>query len=149
MSTLTIFFATDIHGSETCWRKFLNAGKAYRADVLIMGGDLTGKVIVPIYRTNGGWHTTWKDTLYKLETQADLDGLMGAIRAPGAYPYVTTQEEMQVIFGDPEAERQLFTRLKAEVLQQWMFLADERLAGKGIRCLSWLAMMILMNWMMF
>ena len=22
-----VFFATDIHGSETCWRKFLNAGK--------------------------------------------------------------------------------------------------------------------------
>jgi len=134
MSTLTIFFATDIHGSETCWRKFLNAGKAYHADVLIMGGDLTGKRIVPIYRKQNSWQTTWKDTLYDLETQADLDGLISTIRAPGAYPYITTHDEMEAVFGDPDAERQLFTRLKAEVLQKWMSLADERLAGTGIRC---------------
>ena len=52
---MRIFFATDIHGSEVCWRKFLNAGKFHKADVLIMGGDMTGKAMVPIVRTNGGW----------------------------------------------------------------------------------------------
>ena len=29
-----LFFATDIHGSDICWSKFLNAGKFYEADVL-------------------------------------------------------------------------------------------------------------------
>ncbi len=43
-----IFFATDLHGSEVCWKKFLNAAKFYDADVLICGGDMTGKAIVPI-----------------------------------------------------------------------------------------------------
>src|SRR5215211_6762467 len=43
-----IFFATDIHGSETCWRKFLNGGKHYEADVMVLGGDMTGKALVPI-----------------------------------------------------------------------------------------------------
>jgi Icc-related predicted phosphoesterase len=38
-----VFFATDIHGSETCWRKFLNSGKHYEAKVMILGGDMTGK----------------------------------------------------------------------------------------------------------
>ena len=45
---MRVFFATDIHGSEVCWRKFLNAGKFHKADVLIMGGDMTGKAMVPI-----------------------------------------------------------------------------------------------------
>ena len=45
---MRIFFATDIHGSDVCWRKFLNAGKFHKADVLIMGGDMTGKAMVPI-----------------------------------------------------------------------------------------------------
>ena len=48
MSGFHLFFATDIHGSETCFRKFLNAGLAYKADVLIMGGDMTGKMLVPL-----------------------------------------------------------------------------------------------------
>jgi len=43
-----VFFATDLHGSETCWRKFLNAAKFYGCDVLVCGGDMTGKAIVPL-----------------------------------------------------------------------------------------------------
>jgi Icc-related predicted phosphoesterase len=43
-----VFFATDIHGSETCWRKFLNSGKHYEANIMILGGDMTGKALVPI-----------------------------------------------------------------------------------------------------
>lgn len=45
-----VFFTTDIHGSDVCFRKFLNAGKHFGADVLIIGGDLTGKQLVPIVR---------------------------------------------------------------------------------------------------
>ena len=37
--TMRIYFATDIHGSEVCWRKFLNAARFYQADKLILGGD--------------------------------------------------------------------------------------------------------------
>ena len=134
MTDLTLFFATDIHGSETCWRKFINAVKAYRVDVLVMGGDLTGKVIVPIYQNGSGWQATWKEQTYRAETQAELDQIKRMIRGPGAYPYVTTRDEMQVVMNDPDAERTLFTRLKVEVLQGWMALADERLAGTNVRC---------------
>src|SRR5438132_102295 len=40
-----LFYASDIHGSEKCFLKFVNAARFYRADVLVLGGDLTGKVI--------------------------------------------------------------------------------------------------------
>jgi Icc-related predicted phosphoesterase len=50
-----VFFATDLHGSEMCWRKFINAAKFYDAEVLICGGDMTGKAIVPIVAENGGF----------------------------------------------------------------------------------------------
>ena len=43
---MRLFFATDIHGSEICWKKFINAGKWYEVDTLILGGDMTGKAIV-------------------------------------------------------------------------------------------------------
>ena len=37
MTKATIYYASDIHGSELLWRKFLNAGPFYKADVIIMG----------------------------------------------------------------------------------------------------------------
>ncbi len=52
---MRIFFATDIHGSDVCWRKFINAGTFHKADVLVMGGDMTGKAMVPIV-ANGEQH---------------------------------------------------------------------------------------------
>ena len=67
-----IFFATDVHGSEVCFRKWLNAGAAYGADILIMGGDLTGKVIVPVHKINGHHHARWRDEDVLLETEAEL-----------------------------------------------------------------------------
>ena len=39
---------TDLHGSDQCWVKFINAAAAYKANVLILGGDITGKRVVPI-----------------------------------------------------------------------------------------------------
>ena len=60
MRPLRIFFATDIHGSETCFRKFINAGQAYQADALVMGGDITGKMIVLLVAGAGGiWSVQW------------------------------------------------------------------------------------------
>jgi len=35
--TTRLFFATDLHGLERTYRKFLNTGKFYNAEVLIMG----------------------------------------------------------------------------------------------------------------
>ena len=45
-----IFFACDVHGSEIVWRKFLKMSEYHKADVIMMLGDLTGKVIVPIVK---------------------------------------------------------------------------------------------------
>src|ERR1700730_1335924 len=53
---LRIFFATDVHGSDRCFRKFLAAAKVYEADVLLLGGDVAGEGLVPIQAGNGTLH---------------------------------------------------------------------------------------------
>lgn len=45
---MKLFYATDVHGSEICWNKFISGGKFYEVDTLILGGDMTGKAIAPI-----------------------------------------------------------------------------------------------------
>jgi Icc-related predicted phosphoesterase len=54
MGKIRIFYASDVHGSERCFKKFINAGKIYKANALILGGDLTGKKMIPILREAWG-----------------------------------------------------------------------------------------------
>ena len=49
-----LYFATDLHGSERTYRKFINAGKFYDVDILVMGGDITGKLLIPIIKGRDG-----------------------------------------------------------------------------------------------
>ncbi len=42
------FYASDIHGSDRLWRKFVNAAAFYGVEALIMGGDIAGKAVIPI-----------------------------------------------------------------------------------------------------
>jgi uncharacterized protein len=131
-----VFFATDIHGSEVCWRKFLNAGAFHKADVLVMGGDMTGKAMVPIVGpSNGPWRLTLQDQEHALGTEAEAAAMEKRIADRGYYPIRLSQAEMQAWQAD---ESLVNARFKEEMLgqvQRWMDLADERLAGKGTRCI--------------
>jgi uncharacterized protein len=132
---MRIFFATDIHGSEVCWRKFLNAGSFHKADVLIMGGDMTGKAMVPIVRSNGGWEVTLQDQRQMLSTEDEVRAIEKRISDRGYYPIRLTPDEVAAWNADQSL---VDARFKAEMLgnvERWMALADERLEGKGIRCI--------------
>jgi Icc-related predicted phosphoesterase len=133
---LTIFHVADIHGSDTCFRKWLNAGRFYGADVLVIGGDLTGKILLPIYPApgaGGGWISTWKERTVRLETQREVGELIRTARKEGTYGFVTTPDEIAAIRGSLDLERETFLRLKRDALREWIDLADERLAGGQIR----------------
>ena len=131
---MRIFFATDIHGSEVCWRKFLNAGAFHKADVLIMGGDMTGKAMVPITESNGGWEVTLQEQRHMLATDDELQAMEKRIRDRGYYPIRLTRDELAAWSAD---QALVDARFKDEMLRSveaWMALADERLGGTSIRC---------------
>lgn len=132
---MRIFFATDIHGSDVCWRKFLNAGPFHKADVLIMGGDMTGKAMVPIVRQNGGWELTLQEQRQRLGSEEELVAMEKRIADRGYYPVRLEPDELEA-WSDDQAL--VDARFKDEMLrnvERWMALADERLEGKGIRCI--------------
>lgn len=130
----TVFFASDIHGSEKCFLKFVNAGKFYGAQVLIMGGDLAGKSIVPIVRTNGRWESDFHGERVTLETEAEVEHFEKMVRFGGAYPFRTSQEEYDHLASNPAEQKALFLQLMRESISRWLAMADERLRGTGILC---------------
>src|SRR5438128_1595053 len=89
-----LFFATDVHGSDVCFRKFVNAGRFYDVRYLILGGDITGKAIVPIERTSRGWSASYLDDSYVDMSDAERGALERRIRDAGLYPLRGERDEL-------------------------------------------------------
>ena len=132
---MRIFYATDVHGSDICWRKFLNAGTFHKADVLIMGGDMTGKAMVPIVASGSNWELTLQDQKLTLTTEAEVVAMEKRIADRGYYPIRLTREEVDAWAADASL---VDARFKAEIIhgvERWMAIADEKLRGSQIRCI--------------
>ncbi|MFX1520672.1 MAG: metallophosphoesterase [Promethearchaeota archaeon] len=130
-----IFYATDVHGSERCFMKFLNAGKFYRADILVMGGDITGKMVVPVVdEGNGIWATKFAGSSHRASNSEELEEIEKIVRATGFYPYRTNKQEVEELRANPDKLRQLFEQLMLESMDRWMRMAEKRLRDTEIKC---------------
>ncbi|HXF86700.1 MAG TPA: hypothetical protein VNK49_15060 [Anaerolineales bacterium] len=129
-----LFFATDIHGSDICWSKFLNAGKFYGVDVLILGGDMTGKAVVPFIHQGGkNYKVTLLEQEFQITNEDELADMQKRVRSRGYYPYLTTPDEIAELEKDPARVHQIFLQEVLKVVQQWMDLADKKLNGTGMK----------------
>jgi Icc-related predicted phosphoesterase len=131
-----LYYAGDIHGSETCWRKFLNAAEFYGVEVLILGGDITGKALVPLVeRRSGEWsaHVLGRDEVARgEEAVAELEK---RIRFNGFYPYRCSEDEYRRLEDDPGYRDEVVLRVTRHEIDRWVRLADEKLTGADVRCL--------------
>jgi Icc-related predicted phosphoesterase len=135
MADSRLFFTSDVHGSEVCFMKFLNAAKFYKANVLILAGDLTGKMIVPIVeQRDGSAVADFLGTQHILKTKEERQALEKRIRNSGYYPYSTTQDEFEKLQADKKLVDELFSKLMAESVKRWVGIAEERLKGMNVKC---------------
>ena len=127
-----VFFATDLHGSEVCWKKFVNAARFYGADVLICGGDMTGKAIVPIVSEDG--HFSYVLGGEALTVAADQVGeVEGHIRRRGYYPLQMSADRLHELDADPKKRAECFQEVMLDGVDRWMKMAAEKLRGTGVR----------------
>lgn len=124
---LKLFFATDVHGSETTFRKWLNAADHYGADVLLMGGDLTGKMLVPIMEEADGTFTArFEGSTVTAADEQELANVDRALRQRGYYTQRMTPDERDTVRTQEQID-DLFRSHMVKVLEGWVALADERL----------------------
>jgi len=119
-------FATDLHGSETVWRKFLNSARVYNLDALILSGDMTGKIMVPIIKQpNGKYKSRLLDRDYELE-ESEIPKFAEQVRRLAYLPYVTTPDELEEIANNEEYREQVFEKLECEIVEYWLTLIPDR-----------------------
>jgi len=129
-----LFFATDVHGSERTFRKFVNAGKMYKVDVLVLGGDVTGKLLVPIIQdSETSFHATVSGVRRVVSTAEELENLSSMISGLGFYHEVMTMGTYQSLKEDSAGVEEIFKNKARERLLQWIALADGRLREIGLK----------------
>lgn len=133
---LRIYYASDIHGTEVLWRKFLHAPSVYEAPVIVMGGDVTGKVVIPLVDEGAGVVTAelfgQPERAATEEQRAELEH---RIRSNGMYPHLMTSDEVGRVAGLSVAERETwFAEVMLHTFDRWMALAEERLADSDVKC---------------
>ncbi len=132
---LKIFFATDIHGSEVCWRKFLNAAAFYKADLVVLGGDVTGKVMVPIVDHGPYFEVRLAGQTHRLESEAAVADIEKQIRNRGYYPTRLVPDELAALNEEDGSIDRRFTEEMVATLDRWLDMADSKLRGGEIPCI--------------
>ena len=132
---MRLFFATDVHGSDRCFTKFVNAGAFYGADAVLLGGDITGKAIVPLIGENGRRRAIFLGEEVETRSEEELVALEKKIANTGYYSHRCTRGEADELASDETARERLFLELIVERVERWVALAEERLAPAGIPCL--------------
>ena len=136
MAQTRFLFSTDFHGSETIWRKFLNAAKYFDLDALVLSGDMTGKLMIPIVkRPDGRYNATLLREEFVL-TEEEIPEFAKKCRMITYIPHVTTPEEVELIATDEEYRESLFERLQQDIVRTWLSLIPERVPPKCTVILS-------------
>src|SRR5207249_10515603 len=98
-----IFFATDLHGSEVCWKKFLNTPEFYDVSVLILGGDMTGKALIPLVGAKSRYEVVLQEHGYVLASADEVQQMEHRIAGDGYYAVGVDQDQMAVVQATLEA----------------------------------------------
>jgi Icc-related predicted phosphoesterase len=133
---LRILFATDFHGAEVCFRKLFNLAPRAKADVIVIGGDLCGKGLVPLVERNGSFGGEFLGTPFDVVAGAPTEEIEKRIRFHGFYPYRSTPEEVERLRTDPGYLETVMNEELVATVARWMTLADEKLAGTDTICVS-------------
>jgi Icc-related predicted phosphoesterase len=128
--TTRILFATDMHGSEGVWRKFLNASAMLKVNIAICGGDLTGKMIVPVVEQKDKKFAYYFMGKNHVVEKLELDATFKNIRGIGYYPYQTNEKEYEEMTKDPKKVDQVFQEVMVSTLKNWLDLIPQKVPSE-------------------
>ena len=129
-----LYVCSDIHAAEGVWRKLLNATRAntYKVDAVLIAGDLTGKALIPVVSSEGGWRARVLGGERRARNEVELAELERSIADLGYYAVRVTPDERKAMEDDPALVRRHFTEQIVGRVRDWMALAAERLDGSDV-----------------
>jgi Icc-related predicted phosphoesterase len=122
-----IFHSADPHGSNVVWKKYLNAAPVYKANVILLCGDLTGKAFVPVVKLQENeWFINPFGKVEKFNSKEKLQQKLDALTNQGYYVFETTREEVADLQKKHEKVEKLFAELMKERIEKWLRMVEEK-----------------------
>ena len=130
MAKVRIVFASDFHGSEMVWRKFLNSANIFKANWLIMGGDLTGKILTPIVlQPDGTYKADFLGQTHAIQPSG-LEDFRRLVKDHCYIPYVCDQKQFEVLEEAPQDDiEKIFASLECQTLKEWLEIIPKKLTN--------------------
>lgn len=134
-----VFFATDLHGSDACFRKLLSLlGRKVKLkkqpDAIVLGGDFIcpslpqrPDVLVHVVKVSDGtYETRYRGQSVVLRNEPELRTFCQTLAATGSYFNVCTTDELYELSEHPKKFNALLLRLQFERARTWVELADRK-----------------------
>jgi Icc-related predicted phosphoesterase len=128
----TVFFASDLHGSEVCFKKFIAAAKFYGADILLLGGDISAKIVVPVVSAGRGRYTAEFHGRQERLDDSTVEDFEQRAADSGLYTERMEPDEYQHYAGHPHQVEALFERVMRRTVQRWVEYAKTKLDGSPV-----------------
>jgi len=134
MKMIRILYGSDFHGSEAVFRKFISSALQYKANILIVGGDVTGKAMIPVIHQGGGRYLAHLFGSDRSATNPDeLEKVKRSISNVGFYPIVLEQDEAEELEADPAKMSRRFEHEMCQRVREWMTLVEEKLVPQRVQ----------------
>lgn len=133
MGKTRFLVVADLHGSEIVLNKTVNAAKFYGVRNIIVAGDLTGKLLVPIIRLPGEKYSLNLFGETKVVDASKLEEVKKQIRGSGYYYKILTEDEYASMEGDRAKIKAAFLEEMKKCLDEFFVKAEERLRPLGAK----------------
>ena len=131
---MRIFFSVDVHGATAVWRKWLKVPELYKVDVLMLCGDLTGKVLVPIVKQkNGKYKVSYGEEKLSLVTESEIRRVEKKFSDMGIYTYRCDEEEIKLLQHDSRKVDTIFKRKIRERMIEWLDLLVSKVDTRSFK----------------
>ncbi len=131
---MRIFFSVDVHGATTIWRKWISAQEIYKADTLILAGDLTGKVLVPIIdQGDGTWKGTYFGKTWILKDENEVKEFERKLENGGIYYERCDKSFVEELKAKPERVAEEINKQMIKRIREWLDFLIEKIDTNKIK----------------
>ncbi len=133
--SLKFFFVSDLHGSLLALNKTINAAEFYKVSAIVVGGDLTGKVLVPIIESGAYYLLEFQGKNIKINKSdvQKLENVEKEIRSTGAYFSVMNESEYEELASNPKKMQERFIEVMKASIDDFFQRAEEKLGKSGAK----------------
>jgi uncharacterized protein len=145
---MRILFVTDLHGSTLVLEKAVEAARVFSADTLLVGGDVSGKRLVPIlereaskwlvcepYKQKDDSGKSTDVSSLEIVPSPELPTYLSRLEAKGYYWQQVTEEELSALNEDAERSETLFQEKIYGRLCKWADYVSTKLPTAS--CCFW------------